>query len=516
MKKNYGEATGGGTVAAASPMIHAHARLREAENHRQAKALDKAQAICSELLSAHPGYVGALHTLGLVLADRRDYEGARLNLSRAAMLNPRDWKILTALAGVYLRLDAREMAMRTLEQARQYKPGDASILTTLAEIYREEREYELAASAYEQAHALDPSLRIVQFGLGWSLIHLGRLEEAAQIFASLFRHDVNDLGALSALAQVPSDATGIDVLKCLGALRAKPGLPPAEFENARAFARAAALDRAGRHREAWNELVAVNERLFKPLADTARKDRQSHARHLDLLTGLKATDPRPGRDEGQCRSLFILGPSRSGKTTMERLAALLPGVRRGYENPIVENAIRRTFQGAGLITRSQLVDLPPQLDEAFRGNYLIELDERAQGAQVFTNTHPARIVDAWRVAQAVPGVRFILIRRDPRDLALRIYMRRYRSGHPYSYDLRSTFQYIEWYQAMMDRLAEKFPGLVRVIAYEDMIEDPRRALATVAELCDLTLSDIDLPRLGDDRGAAVPYRDAMDKALSVG
>ena len=129
----------------AGPLLQTHARLREAEKLRQAKALDKAQAICAELLRAYPDYVGALHTLGLVLADRRDYEAARLNLTRAVMLNPRDWKILTALAGVYLKLEASEMAMRTLEQAQSLKPEDLSIVATLAEIYREEREYELAA-----------------------------------------------------------------------------------------------------------------------------------------------------------------------------------------------------------------------------------------------------------------------------------------------------------------------------------------------------------------------------------
>jgi tetratricopeptide (TPR) repeat protein len=499
-----------------SPLLQSHSRLREAERLRQAKALDKSQTICVDLLKAHPDYVGALQTLGLVLADRRDYEGARLNLSRAAMLNPRDWKILTALAGVYLKLDAREMAMRTLEQARGFKPNDANILATLAEIYREEREYELAAAAYEQAQALDPSLRAMRIGLGSSLIHLGRFDEAAQAFISLFREDAQDLAALAALAQMPSGFAGIDVLKSLGEVRARPGQTHEEFEITRAFARSAALDGAKLHSEAWNELVTVNARIFAPLAETLHKEERSRAKHLELLNDFRPRAAIFETKRAQRQSLFILGPSRSGKTTMERLAAFLPGVRRGYENPIVENAIRHTFQGAGLITRSQLVELPSQLDEVFCQNYLAELDERAHGAQVFTNTHPARIIDAWRFALAVPGARFILIKRDAHDLALRIFMKRYRSGHPYSYDLKSIFRYIEWYHAMMDGLAGKFPELVRIIVYEKMIANPRHALATVADLCGLTVPDIALPAMGDDRGAALPYREAMEKVLSPG
>jgi hypothetical protein len=200
---------------------------------------------------------------------------------------------------------------------------------------------------------------------------------------------------------------------------------------------------------------------------------------------------------------------------MEWLAAQLPGVKRGYENPMVENATRRSFQEAGLITRRRLAELPPPLDELFCQNYFGELEERARGARVFTNTHPGRINDAWRLATAVPDIRFVFMKRDPYDLALRIYMKRYHSGHAYSYDLREIFRYIAWYHSMIDGIAEQFPSLARIIAYEDMIADPRRALAQVAELCGLAVPDVDLPEAGDDRGAAVPYRSAMDAALNA-
>ncbi|WP_119392245.1 tetratricopeptide repeat-containing sulfotransferase family protein [Taklimakanibacter lacteus] len=496
-----------------NPLLQSHARLREAERLRQSKALDKAQAICAELLKAHPDYVGALQTLGLVLADRRDYEAARLHLSRAAMLSPRDWKILTALAGIYLKLGASEMAMRTLEQAQRLMPGDASIVATLAEIYREEREYELACSAYEKAYSLDRSLKAMRLGLGWSLTHLGRTEEAAQIFHSMVHDDPQDAPALLALSQMPAGIVNMDVLKRLEELRAPDGKRSDGFETMIGFGRAAALDRAQHYSEAWSALVATNAKVFATVADQASKEEASRLRHLEHLKGLSGTGARAPAVKSACQSLFILGPSRSGKTTMERLVALLPGVRRGYENPIVENAIRHTFQSSGLVTRSQLVELPPQLDEIFRETYLAELKERAAGAQLFTNTHPARIIDAWRFAMAVPDARFVFIKRDVHDLALRIFMKQYKSGHPYSYDLAATFRYVAWYHEMMEQTQRLWPGIVRIVSYEDMISDPHSALARVAELCGLAVRDLDLARPGDDRGAATPYRERMAEAL---
>lgn len=499
---------------AASPLLQAHARLREAERLRQGKRLDEAQAICLNLLKAQPDYVGALQTLGLIHAERREHEAARQALSRAAMLSPRDWKILTALAGTYLRLGASEMAMRTLEQAQKLKPGDASIVATLAEIYREEREYELACAAYEQAHALDPSLRAMRTGLGWSLANLGRVEEAAQIFTALVRDDPQDLAALLALSQMPAGLVSIDVLKYLDGLRAPTGKRTEDFETTIGFARAAALHRGQRHAEAWAALTTVNGKLFVGLADAARRDDEARLRHLDLLRETQIADGQAtGLQEG-CRSLFILGPSRSGKTTLERIVADIPGVRRGYENPIVENAIRYTFQSTGLMTRLHLAELPRQLDGVFREAYKAELKGRAPEAQVFTNTHPTRIVDAWRLAMAVPQARFVFVKRDVHDLALRIFMKHYRSGHPYAYDLAAIYRYITWYHAMMDETARRYPEIVRIISYEDMIADPRRVLATVADLCGLTRAEGAIPALGDDRGAAEPYRAAMKKSFN--
>ena len=131
-------------------------------------------------------------------------------------------------------------------------------------------------------------------------------------------------------------------------------------------------------------------------------------------------------DDKQPISLFVLGPSRSGKTTMEQLIATLDGVKRGYENPSVDIAIKRTFQTAGLPTRDLFEILPPQLYPLCREIYLEELSRRAESARVFTNTHPSRIADAAWAATVFPNVRFIFVKRDVDDITLRMYLRHYK------------------------------------------------------------------------------------------
>src|SRR3954452_4452923 len=76
--------------------------LEEAERLRQQGKLDRAEAICYPLARRYPGYMAALHTLGLVYLDKGNFERALDSLVRASMLDPTNWMTLTALSLAYL------------------------------------------------------------------------------------------------------------------------------------------------------------------------------------------------------------------------------------------------------------------------------------------------------------------------------------------------------------------------------------------------------------------------------
>jgi tetratricopeptide (TPR) repeat protein len=500
----------GKTAKPVHPLMETRERLVEAERLRVSGQLDRARAICEPLVVRYGDYFGALHTLGLIYADKGNYQMALGFLVRAAMFKPRSWTTLTALSGVYLQLDAREMAAHTLEQARLIKPRDASVLLTLGEIYVKEREYELAENTYREVLALEPSLEGAALGLGDCCTHLGQYAEAANLFEGFLKRGIQSLDLLFALKQVPQSVVSVDVLELVGKVVREQGQDKADFETSVAFIRAAFLDKAGRPEEAWKHLVPAARTLFN--REAARN--LSETQHASL-TWLREnpTKARGGNGGGgQPISLFILGPSRSGKTSMETLLGTLDGVKRGYENPIVENAVRQAFQSAGFFNTAYFAALPPQFYSLCRDIYLDELARRAGSARVFTNTHPAHIHHAGRIAATFPNVRFIFVKRNLEDNALRIYMRKYRWGSPYSYDLKSTYEYIIWYHQMMDLIAEHLPDRVRIIHYEEMIADPAGALRVAADLCGLAMRDGPLPELGDDRGCAAPYREFMAAA----
>jgi tetratricopeptide (TPR) repeat protein len=492
------------------PLQDTYLQLEQAEALRGQGQLDRARAICESLVGRYPDYFGALYTLGLIFIDKRQFPQALGCLVRAAMLNPRSWRALTALSAVYLELGASEMAAHTLEQAILIKPHDPNILVTLGEIYREEREYELARDAYRRAFDLDPEFAAAAVGLATCCDHLGQYAEAAEIFESLLKRGRHSLGVLSHLNHLPPKFISRDLLLELDKIAPEPGEDRAEFENSVAFVRATMLDRVGRHRDAWGQLVPANRTLYLAKRQEALDMAETQRANLAQL------EPKQikirGDSGASTLSLFILGPSRSGKTTMESLVSTLEGVKRGYENPSVENAVRRAFQTSGLLTSRMFEVLPPKLDAVCSEIYLEELTQRAGSPKVFTNTHPGRIHDVARVAAAFPKVRFIFLKRDVEDNILRIYMRKYQSGNPYAYDLKTIQDHIAWYHRMIDLFAEKLPSITRVIHYEDMVADPSGALRAAAELCGLPATGRPLPEIGDDRGCAEPYEALMTVA----
>lgn len=504
----------GGLDGPPNAVMQAYEQLQQAEKLRTSGELAQARAICEKLTAKHPDYMMALHTLGLICADMRDYPQALGCLIRAIMLNPRHWQAYTALSGVYLAMGALEIAAQTLEQAVKINPEDAGIFTTLGEIYRNQREYELAAEAFRKALLLDRAQWAAEIGLADCCVQLGEFAAAAAAARNVVKQRPHSIRPFYLLTSLPAAFVKLDLLPLIGKTVRGKNETELDYESSVHFTRAAALDRAGRHEQAWRHLVAGNQMMFATTREACVSTFQLTDKVLELVcaTPAKARDGVAGEGK-HAISLFILGPSRSGKTTMERLMGSLSGVKRGYENPIAANALRRAFQEAGALASAYYESLPPTLEPLCRQIYLEDLERRAGSARVFTNTHPTQIIDAVRIAAICPNVRFIFVKRNLDDIALRIFMHRYVKGFAYAYDLGAIRKYVSWYYRMIDMIAEKLPRITLVLQYEDMIADPAAALAAGAALCGLEPPVGPLPEIGDDRGCAEPYRQWMAAAL---
>lgn len=498
-----------GALAPSDVLGQTYQRLKRAEELRRSGTKDNlaaARKLCEELVGDHPKYFGALYTLGLIYIDQQEYERALTFLIRAAMLNTRHWQVLTALSAVYQQLGSSDMAAITLERAREIAPNEPSILVTLGEIYRAEQEIELAIGAYRAAHELDPQMRAPLAGLSTCNNMLGRHEEAAKCVTALIGLGKTSLGTLYEVNSLPPGMIDIDVMHELAKTRKATPEPDIEFEIDCMFLEAGALHRQGQFERAWQLLLEANSRKFLPFKADAEKLRDLERRALNAISNRV-----PAKVYGRCDknipvTLFIQGPSRSGKTTLEKLLTGIEGLKTGHENPSVEIAVRRTFQSAGLLASSIFEMLPRALDQDCACFYADEVMRRAAGQQVFTNTNPSRIHDAARIAEAFPNPRFVFIRRDIADNLVRIFMRKYRDKNFYAYRLESIRDHLLWYHQMIDEMQKKYPDIVRIVQYEDMVANTEEVVSGVLEFCGLDPASASGLKAPDDRGFARPYK----------
>jgi hypothetical protein len=213
--------------------------------------------------------------------------------------------------------------------------------------------------------------------------------------------------------------------------------------------------------------------------------------------------------------VFVLGLTRSGKSTIERLLAAFPGVRRGYENSLIHYAVKTARQLSGRTTSRSLQSLPKRAYPEFSIIYAEQVRRWAGGTAVFTTTMPGLISHVPRLIVAVPRARFIFVKRDPDDLALRIFFKQYRRDkHVYAYSVPMIRSYMKFYNALIDCYLDKFADRTMLIRYEDLVIDPAGAAARLAAFCGIKDIPGTLPDIGNDVGCSAPYREKLAAAAS--
>ncbi len=491
----------------------AYANLVEAERLRRAGDLARAQALCEALLARHPGYVGALQTLGAIHLARGNGRGAFGCLSEAALLCPDDAATLDSLAKACMAGGGTRMAALFLREASRVQPDDIDLNWSLAHVQREQRDYGSAAVTFEKILKALPASADAAHGLGECLVQLGRFDEAAPALLLAHRLEPSSAAILYSLSQLPAASRNVDLVAALAKVRPQKNQDNADFDMLRTMTMAAAQHQRGDHVAAWTNLTQARTLAAPVHAEAFRKQEPFMVAALEAARAFI-----PAHASVSSASvplvLFILGPSRSGKSILERLAAAVLPVRRGHESRLVERATRRASQLAGLLTTDNPLDLPSALDQRLAENFASTTGSLAAGSCIVTDTYPAMIPYAGKAAAVLPNVRFVFMSRNPHDSALRILLRQYRAGNHYAYDVRTVFEYLRWYDAMAQAWLEKLPGMSLAVSYEDMVADPAGTVANVARLCGMTPADRPLPATGDDRGCALAYHQLMDEALS--
>jgi tetratricopeptide (TPR) repeat protein len=180
------------------------------------------------------------------------------------------------------------------------------------------------------------------------------------------------------------------------------------------------------------------------------------------------------------RAIFVTGLPRSGTTLVESILAAHPEVTAGGEMPFLSRALAPAFEGL----RAGAPD-PARFAEAGR-LYLAAARRRAGTSGIVADKAISTFSRMGHAAAALPGARFVVLRRDPRDTGLSLWRNMFPEGlHRYAYEQVQMARYIRLHEALVAFWAERLPGRVHILDYEALAEDPEAETRRLIAFCGL-------------------------------
>lgn len=491
--------------------------------------------------------------------EARDYELAG-RLAERALAAGIEHPVILNLAALKCEQDQRfEDALALLERAVALAPDDVAARNALGLILNRLERHGEALAQFDRAVAAAPAFAGAHSARGGCLEALGRLTEADAAFRRAVELQPDNLSALAGLANLMSRRGAHAEARALAerVLAAQPGYPDAvnvvaAAELAAGDAPAAqtrleatiadprltpqqlaiaqgqlgdALDAQDRIAEAFTAYAACNMGLWRAYAaafggkPSALDFAQQMAEHLGEIAPGAWRSPGEPLPDGAQGHVFLLGFPRSGTTLLEQVLASHPEVEALEERETLTDAMR-----AFLATPDDLHRLA-QAGEAelapLRAAYWDRV--RAEGAsvagKVFVDKHPLNTLKLPLIARLFPDAKILFARRDPRDVVLSCYRRRFAMSGS-AYQLLTLPGAAGYYDAAM-RIAERLePALAErtlVVRHEALIADFDAVVGAVCDFLGLAWTDAmrGFAERTRDRGIATPSGAQLAGGLSA-
>ena len=117
--------------------------------------------------------------------------------------------------------------------------------------------------------------------------------------------------------------------------------------------------------------------------------------------------------------------------------------------------------------------------------YVENLVKGLPDSKLFINTLPANYQFIGMILHALPKTKIIYCHRDPTDHCLLVYLKRYKNGNNYSYDLANVASYYTDYHEMMAHWRRLYKDRIFSVRYEDLVRDPAGMGARIYAFCGL-------------------------------
>lgn len=409
-----------------------------------------------------------------------------------------------------------DRASARLDVARRERPDDPAPDTVLGACLSRIGQRGEAIAAFDRALTFDPAFAPAYYLRGIERQFAGDVGGAAADFRQAVEHDPEYPEALAQLADGAAKRGDAAAAREFAGRAAAidPGDPIAtlafiaadlleqDFIAAEAGARAAlaggrlsphnraialgqlgdALDGQARRAEAFAAWTNSNEALkthYAPMFDRPEEHTPvGHARRMRTYFDRAAPEAWSRRDVDGATGpaaghAFIVGFPRSGTTLLEQVLASHPDVVALEERSCFEDSLGDLFlddKALDRLSKAKSDDLAP-----YRAGYW----RRVQGygveprGRMFIDKMPLNTVLLPLIHRLFPDAKILFALRDPRDVVLSCYRRRF-GMNPAMYQmltLRGAADYYDTVMSLGARFRELMPLKLREARYEALVDD---------------------------------------------
>lgn len=420
---------------------------------------------------------------------------------RALEMKPRGHDALQLLGMALAGLGQHRDAIRAYDESLRARPGNADVHYHKGLSFEEINESGHARREYERALEIDPR----HAGAAGHLATIAAMqdvpERARDLIQKALKLKPDEPAVLLALAQLELNEGNFDaVLRIVAPFLSGPSTVSPNNRGIAESLSADALDGLGRHAEAFAGYTRAN-RVFKDFHDSLYGSldlERVPARARRIHAWLAGADLAPWRDcdAGGARApvgthVFLVGFPRSGTTLLEQVLASHGRIEALEERDCLASAMAEFIlppDGIGRLAALGGDDLA-----RFRDAYWAAA--RAGGASlerpVFVDKLPFNVLNWPLIAKLFPNAKMLLALRDPRDVVLSCFRRRFRMS-PFMYEMFALESAAEFYVATMDMAEFCRDNLTLstfVSRYEDLVGDFEPSVQAICAFLGLEYDD---------------------------
>ncbi|MHA6263505.1 tetratricopeptide repeat-containing sulfotransferase family protein [Arenibacterium sp. CAU 1754] len=414
--------------------------------------------------------------LAFVMTGQPDRANAAIDVALKTGAPPARLHYLRALNA--LRSEQFRQAVSAADKALGLSPDMIDALNVRGAAKSDLREPEAALADFRAILDRHPSNLAAHQNCASRLNELGRADEAVQHYLAMIRIAPHHAFALSRLAALAPKTELENLLRAVGKVMDTRSKDPDD--------RALLLMAEGIARNRLGDVEHAMRAFDKAHAMDARHKPYSTAQAKKLfeqITGLFPDDnPDIRMPDAQPRPIFVVGLPRSGTTLVEMILTAGDQVDSCGEL----STAARLFNAI----LAQQSHLDGETVTRFAAAYLADLPDLPGAPDTFVDKMPDNYRLVGPLLTAFPNARVINVERDPRDVAVSMWMQRFiTQGMNYASRLSSIADEANTYKRYMAHWSSIYPDAVLNIRYEDIVCDLDAASRTLAAHCAIDWTD---------------------------